>query len=394
MIRDAAVLSSVGVNIARAVGPAIAGLVIAHAGVPFVFAANVVSFAVFLLVMVLWRGYRPPVARPQPFVDATLAGLRYVWNAAVVRQMLVQLALFMIPANALWALLPIVASGSLQLDANGYGALLAALGCGSIGGAFLMPRLRLTLGENGVVIASSVVFGAAMIVLATIDEMVVIVPVLVVAGIAWIGVVTTLNGTVQAFLPSWVRARGLSLYQLVLFGCTAIGAAVSGSLATAFGVMPTMLGAGVITVLTGAWLLVRPLRRADADRSSSSLAFTDLPPLLAETDVETEDRPVLVSVRYHVSSDNHAEFIQAMSDLGRSRRRTGAASWSLYEDPAAAGSFIEQFTVRSWREHESQHDERQTGYDRSLLERARHLTVEPVTVQHWLRVTVPRHSSE
>lgn len=388
MIRDAAGLSSVGVNIARAIGPAVAGLIIAHAGIPLVFAINAATFLAFLLVLVAWRDYRPVPNRPEPFMDATRAGIRYIRNAPVMMQILLQLALFMIPANALWALLPVVASEHLKLEANGYGLLLAALGVGSVGGAFLLPTIRKVLDTSHIVLIASVVFGAVMVALVLVSDLWIVIPLLVVGGIAWIGVVIALNGTTQAFLPAWVRARGLSVYQLVLFGCTAAGAAAFGAVATALGATNTMWVAGVLTILTAARLLWRPLPSTDLDRTATVLPLSDLPTELATPDEATEDRPVVVSVRYHVPEERRGEFTALMPLLRSSRLRTGAATWSLYEDPGRPGTFVELFTVRSWREHVSQHAGRQTGYDESLIERAHALSIDPPVIAHLLEVPV------
>jgi MFS family permease len=390
MIRDAAALSSIGVNVARAIGPAVAGLVIAHAGVPFVFAANVVTFLLFLLVLVGWRGYHPPAVHSEPFIEATRAGLRYVRNSSVMRQILLQLAIFMIPANALWALLPLVASGHLHLSANGYGLLLAALGAGSVGGAFLMPTFRRVLGSTRTVVLTSALFGLAMVAVVFVTSLWIVLPVLVLAGIAWIGVITTLNGTTQAFLPAWVRARGLSVYQLVLFGCTAVGSALAGAVASWVGVTTVMWIAGGLTVVTGARLLLQPLPRTDQDRSQADMPLTDLPPVLARADEETADRQTVVMVRYTVAPEKAQEFESLMDFVGRSRRRTGAFTWGLYEDPMQQGTFVETFAVRSWREHLDQHEERLTGHDRELLDRAHAFSVPVPSVEHLLAVDV-RH---
>lgn len=307
LISNAAALSSIGVNIARALGPALAGLVIARAGIPAVFAIDAATFAVFMIVLLAWRGYTPPVQRREPFIDATRAGLRYIRNAGLVRRIYLQLALFMIPANALWALLPVVASSHLGLDSNGYGLLLTALGLGSITGAFVIPAARSRLGTNTVVLTASTTYGIGIAVTAMSANLAVVIPVLVLVGVGWIGVVASLNGTVQAFLPVWVRARGLSIYQLVLFGSTAIGSALSGLAAGIFGATSVVVGAGGLVVLAAAALLLWPLTStAGKDRTIS-------PPLLADAErlietetidgaaaVETHPGPALVLVRYSI----------------------------------------------------------------------------------------------
>ena len=138
----------------------------------------------------------------------------------MIRRLYGQLAMFMIPANALWALLPVIASKQLGVDANGYGMLLFAVGTGAIAGAFVTGAARRRLGTSTLVMASSVVYGAGTVLVSLSRSMVVTLLVLVVVGVAWIGVIATINGVVQSFLPGWVRARGLSVYQVTLFGCT------------------------------------------------------------------------------------------------------------------------------------------------------------------------------
>src|SRR6187402_1889342 len=245
-LTDAAALSSVGINVARVIGPAVAGLLVAVAGVPWVFAANTLSFLVFLVALLVWRGYTPPDAARERFVDATRAGLRYVRNAPVVRRILLRLGLFMIPANAIWALLPVVASSRLGLDSGGYGLLLAAFGLGSVGGAFLLPPIRHRLGLNRMILISTIAFGLVSAAAGISTSLVATLIALAIGGLAWIAVIASLNGAAQSFLPAWVRARGLSVYQIVLFGGTAGGSALAGVLAGPFGSVAVLVGAGVV----------------------------------------------------------------------------------------------------------------------------------------------------
>ncbi|MGN7223858.1 MFS transporter [Curtobacterium flaccumfaciens] len=380
-ITDAAALSSVGVNVARAIGPALAGVVIAQLGVPFVFAANALSFALFLVVLVAWRGYQRPETRAEPFIDATRAGLRYVLHAAVVRRLLVQLAVFMVPANALWALLPLVADGPLGLSSGGYGLLLAAVGTGSVGGAFLMPAVRARLGIGRTVGIASVVFGVCTAVVALVPVLPVVLVALLVGGVAWIAVVTTLNGTVQAFLPAWVRTRGLAAYQLVLFGCTAIGAALAGAVATPLGVTGVLAGAGVVTALSAALLLVSGFPvLTDRQRAVTPMPFGDEVFVPDEHGAATGE--TLVLLHWTVPADAVDEFRARAERLGRSRRRTGARDWNLYRDAASGpDAWVEAFRVGSWQEHVDQHEVRQTGDDARTLQSVREVAGEP-RVEH------------
>ncbi|MGN6426445.1 MFS transporter [uncultured Leifsonia sp.] len=411
LISDAAVLSSIGVNVARAIGPAAAGLLVAQLGVASVFLANALSFAVFLGALLLWRGYEPPRGRPERFLDATRAGLRYIRHAGVIRGLYLRLALFLLPANALWALLPVVASGTYRMGAGGYGLLLAALGVGSVAGAFVLPPLRRRLSASAVVSLSAAVFGASMVGIILLPSLPLVLAVLVVAGIAWIGVIATINGTVQSFLPVWVRTRGLSIYQLVLFGMTAVGAAVSGAIAGPLGVGPVMVGCGVLLVLLAAVGAARPsVSPAGKGRGIVPLPLTDVPPVLAET--ETEDggaastssaasgaarptgadrdhAPVLVLVRYTVPDERRPEFEKRMALVARTRRRTGARDWSLYADREDPAVMVEAFTLGSWQEHVSQHLDRTTEYDAGVLERAKELAVDDPVAEHLIALPVP-----
>ena len=398
MVTNAASLSSIGVNVARAIGPALAGLVIAQAGIPFVFAANAATFALFLIVLVAWRGYTAPKVRREPFVAATRAGLRYVMHAGVVRRMFLQLALFIIPANALWALLPVYANDRLGLDSSGYGLLLAALGLGSIGGAFVIPRARDKWGTNRTVMGSTVLYGAGLAATTASTTLALTLPILLIVGAAWIGVIATLNGTVQAFLPAWVRSRGLSIYQLVLFGGTAIGAAVSGALGTAFGSTETLLGAGVVVVAVGLVLVVAPLHSTlGKDRAVITIPLTDVPPVIGPSGsdevgtaglAQDAEEPALVLVTYTVPTESRAQFLALTKNLERSRRRTGARTWRIYSPRENPAVLIEAFTVGSWREHLEQHETRSTGYDHEVVTAARALATGEPTTEHL--IAVPR----
>jgi predicted MFS family arabinose efflux permease len=177
----------------------------------------------------------------------------------VVRRILVRSALFLVPASALWALLPVVANQKLGLGANGYGLLLGALGVGAVAGAFLLPRIRAKLSSNAMLLIASIVYAAALVALVLVPNAVVILVVLVPTGIAWIAVFSSMNAAMQLFLPTCVRARGLSVYQMVLFGAQAGGAVIWGVMAGSAGLVATFLIAAVVMVAGGATIRLWPL---------------------------------------------------------------------------------------------------------------------------------------
>ena len=381
-LASASALASISINIARAVGPALAGLVIAAAGAGVVFAVNAATYALYVVVLLAWRN--PTSATQEPaerFVPALRAGARYVRHAPVVRRMMLRLAFFVLPANALWSLLPVIADRRLALGSSGYGLLLAALGSGAVAGAFVLPRLKAKFGLSRMVLAASLVFAAALAVVGTTVNAIVAVIALVPAGAAWIAVLSNLNAALQAFLPGWVRARALSTNQLVLFGTMAVSAAAWGAVADAIGLAPAFVAAATLLAATGASVLLWPLMDVEGlDRSPAN--YLPEPHLAITPDAGAG--PVLVLVTYAVPPGRADRFVEAMQAVGRSRRRTGATSWRLYQHGEVRDTYVETFLVPSWSEHLRQHGGRLTGTDRALNEAAQSLAESTPTVAHLL----------
>jgi predicted MFS family arabinose efflux permease/quinol monooxygenase YgiN len=371
---QAAALGAVNMNLARAVGPALGGAVVAAAGAGWVFAFNALSYVGVAAVLLLWRRPAAPrtADREEGLLAAVQAGRRYVWHAPGVRRVLLRTILFIPGGAALWSLLPLVASRSLGLGSGGYGLLLGVVGVGAVGGAFALPAIRRRLGANGILAAGAAVFAATLVVLASTRSPWLAAAALLPAGLAWIGVLSTLNAHIQQRLPGWVRGRALAIYLVVFQGGQALTAPVWGALADGLGLTLALLtGAGL---LTGSALSVRrrPLRGTDGIDPSPS--HWPVPPLVFEPG--PADGPVLVSVTYRVPPENRAVFTGRMRNVARSRRRTGALTWGLYQDGANPERFIEKYLVASWSEHLAQHHSRLTANDRRFEEQARHLLVE------------------
>jgi MFS family permease len=245
----AAALASISLNIARAVGPAIAGVAIALTGPVSVFALNTLTFLFFFCVLASWRGYRVVRGAREPFLTALRAGGRYVADSTPTRRIMWRLVIFIIPGNAMWALLPVVAAEKLHLGPSGYGLLLSALGGGAVIGAAVLPSIRARVGLNQLLALSSAPLAGLLFVAAFTPNVYVIVPLLVISGAAWLTVLSSLSASIQVSLPPWVRARGLSIYQLVLYGSLAGGAAIWGVVAQFFGLAAALLVAGALLLL-------------------------------------------------------------------------------------------------------------------------------------------------
>jgi MFS family permease/quinol monooxygenase YgiN len=383
-VPSAVQLNSINVNVARAIGPAIAGIVIAHFGVGADFAVNAATFLVYAVVVAFWR---PPSSLtpqlPEHFIAALRAGGRYVRYSPVVRRILLRAALFLVPASALWGLLPLVASRRLQLGPSGYGLLLGALGVGAIAGVAILSKLRAKVAANGIVALSGGFFCVAFVVVAllhsTIGDVVILIP----TGATWVWMLATLNTSLQLFLPAWVRARGLSIYQMVLFGAQGLGAVLWGVVADTSGLTVAFVAsAGVLAVSTASLRLWPLFETSHMDRS-----------LVVRPDPDfeyapTADGPVIVWTTYSVSPESEDEFMDAMSRVRESRYRTGAIEWGLYRNGEQPGDFEEIFFVASWEEHLRQHRERLTPADRDFEDAAKALSLTPPQTHHLLSTDV------
>src|SRR4051795_8263483 len=366
---QAALLNGANANVARAVGPAVGGLLIAAAGPAAAFALNSLSFLGVLAVLFRWP--RPPTVRvlgAEPIGQAIRAGMRYVRSAPAFGSLLARSALFMISASGLWALLRAVARGPLHLGASGYGGLLAAVGLGALIGTAVLPPLRASWGAGRLVTGATLLYAAAGAVVGLHPSLPVVVAALVLAGLSWVAVQSTMGATAQLLLPTWARARALAYYQLVFMGGQALGALAWGAVADAYGLSAAFLmpaGGLVLAALLG--LLRGPLR-PDADVRHSALPWPEPPPSMTWT---PEAGPVLVTLEWRVRGPEVPEFLVVMRRLCRSRRRTGAALWGVFQDADDPERFLETFTVGTWHEHLRQHLERGTVADAELEERAR-----------------------
>ena len=304
-IASAAALGAIGMNLARAAGPALAGLLVAHVGVAAVFALNAATFLTFAVVLFLWRRPGPDEAGlPEPF--------------------------------------------------------LAALGVGAVLGALVMPRLRITLSTNRMLAAAGLTYAVALVVVAVVRAPAAATVALIPAGTAWMAVLSNLGAEVQLFLPGWVRARGLGTYQMVFFGAQALGALAWGLIADRIGLVPTLLTAAGATALGAATIRVAPLMPTGHLNRDPATPWPD-PRLMVRPEPDTG--PILVEVRYTIRPENEAAFLEAMPRLRRSRLRTGAVQWGVFRTGETPDELVEVYVVASWGEHMRQHHGRMTGAD-------------------------------
>jgi MFS family permease len=382
-------LGAVNQNLARAVGPAIGGLILAATSAGTVFLINAATFLAVLGVLVWWHDTEPARTLPREHVgEAIRAGGRYVAASPALRVILLRAGLFVFFAASIWALLPVAAESRLHLGSGGYGLLLGCVGVGAVLGAVLLPRLRGRFSPGIELTAGSLGLAGVALVLGFVPVTALVAVALVVAGLAWILALSTLNSLYQLSLPQWIKARGMSFYTIVFQGGNAVGSAVLGVSAQHLGLSATLLVAAV-------GLALGPLAglryRFQSIPPDQLLPGADWPvPNLADGDPTTG--PVMVTVEYRPLPGREADLLAALRDARFSRRRTGASAWRVWQDAADPARILEQFVVASWEDHIRQQD-RVTVRDQKRYDQIRSMTnpAHPVTVTHWLTPPGPRN---
>ena len=357
-------LNGVAMNASRIVGPLLAGAIIASAGSAWVFVLNAVLSVISGLVIMRWkRTHVPSPLGREKLPSAMRVGLQFVRQSPRLRAVLWRIAVFFLHATALMALLPLVARG---LDGGGAGMftlLLASMGAGAIVAAMFLPRLRQAMARDVLVLRGTLLQAAAMAVMAIAPNIYVAVPAMVLAGMAWITTANSLSVSAQLALPNWVRARGMSIFQMSIMGATALGAAVWGQVATVTSVHLSL----ALAALTGVMAMAL-VQRLVTDRHMEE----DLSPSQAFKAPVATTPPqagrVVVTIEYTIDPARAAEFRTLMQESRRSRLRQGALSCDLLHDLADPARYVEQIVDESWTEHLRRFD-RVTASDVALRER-------------------------
>ncbi len=391
-LREAVSLNSMSVNLARAVGPAIGGLLIAATGPAATFLLNAVSFCGVILVLYRWKRMPSESVLPAERVAGAMrAGVRYVRHAPRVRVVLLRSAVFVLFASALWSLLPVLARFELGRGPAGYGILLAFFGLGAVVAAAWLPRLHQHWTLDRLVTGAIILFALMLLVLAGARNLGVTELAMTLAGAAWLTVLSSFNTSLHALVPGWVRGRAMAFSILVFFGGMAAGSALWGSVAAVAGVRTALAIAGVGTLLGLALTARYRLRGGKGLNLSPSVHW---PAPVVFNAPQPDEGPVVVTVEYAIEPGRRSDFLRAMRRVRRIRRRDGAISWALLGDVANPARFVETFVVESWLEHLRQH-ERVTISDRASLERARafHVGGVPPRVTHFLVESFPKKTA-
>jgi MFS family permease len=373
-LQPSVVANSVGVNVSRAIGPALGGVIVASWGTAAPFWINALSNLGVIAALLWWRAPQTnnrhlPAER---FISANRNGIRYARNNRDLSATLIRAVGFFVFASAYWALLPLVARNQIGGSAELYGVLLGAIGAGAILGGLALPWLRVRLGPDRLAAAGTVGTALTLVLYGFARDPATALAASFIAGVSWIAVLSALNVSAQVALPEWVRARGLALYVTMMFGSLTVGSVIWGRLAGMVGLADTHLiaAAGILIALplTRRWKLQTAL---GVDLAPSM----HWPAPIATPGVDQDRGPVLVTVEYAIDPQSRQEFLAMLDKLGRERRRDGAYVWGVFEDAAVEGRIVETFLVESWLEHLRQH-ERVTNADRVIQDAVQRFHIE------------------
>ena len=380
---SALALNGVSMNLSRVVGPMLAGGLIAAVSPAAVFALNALLAVVSFALILRWRSEPRTSTLPgERFLGAMRVGLNFALQSQRLKAVLLRIFLFFLQSAGLSALLPLVAS---RLHGGGpatFTVMLSCLGTGAIVAAMYFPRWRARFDRDQFVRAGVLVHALLSCLIVVVQEVWFAVPAMVVLGMAWISVANSLAVAAQTALPDWVRARGMSIYQVCLMGGAAAGALLWGQVASFTSVQTAVIAAAAFGVL--GWLLTRRLSVQEA----TELDFTPAPVSAlpeAAIPVEPEEGPVMVTIEYEIDPARAADFAAVMQRTRRARLRQGALSWGLFRDTAVPGRYVEYFVDENWVEHQRRL-QRFTAFDAELRAQrlAFHQGAEPPVLRRYV----------
>lgn len=369
----AVALNSMGFNIARSLGPALGGVIVAIGSAAAAFLINALSYIPLILVLARWQPVVQPRILPRERLGVAMgAGIRYVAMSPPIRRVMFRSALFGVAASAVPAMMPLVARDVIQGGPFIYGLLLGCFGIGAVAGALCTGWLRQRVSTERVVqiAAIALAIGASATGVSTI--LIVSLLALVLAGAGWVIALSTFNVSVQMASPRWVVARALALYQMAVFGALAAGSWLFGAIADGYGPVGALHIAALVQIVGVAAGLRWPLMDIGDENLDPQDRWRE-----PDTAVPVEARsgPIVVTIEHRIAERNIAEFLSVMNERRRIRMRDGARHWTLLRDLADPQLWVERYDVPTWLDY-VRHNQRRTNADADNSDALRRLRIE------------------
>ena len=360
----AVALNGLSINAAKAVGPALGGLILLWFSPATAYFLNALSFLGVISVLVVWKRRNLPVnVPPERFVSALKVGMRHVRHSARLRAALSRSTTFLLSSTALWALLPLLCVKDYGLGPQGYGIMIACFGIGAVSGTVvLLPRLKERYSINALTTGGWLTFTVSLGGLALLNGGPATGVAMLIGGAAWLIIMSQLHLVVQSSAPRWVQARAMSVYLLCFFGAACVGSALWGLVAQNFGVRPALGMAAGTLLLTSLSAIWAPLRSSESFNLEPSRAWPD--PEVA-VGPPADHGPVLVTVEYQIDPKDAPAFRRAAEQLRAFRYQNGAMQWGIFIDIEDPTKYREVYLEEDWGSHLRQH-ERVTQYETEI----------------------------
>lgn len=343
------VLNGLSINLARAIGPALGGIIIAYSSPFLVFSINAICFLMTFFIVLSWNGPITTTAtQTQRFIAAMRSGVVYAGNAVQIRPVFIRVFVFAFGVSALWGLLSYVIVNKLGWSASVYGNSLFIIGLGAITSAILLPLINNRVSLNQKLFGSSLIIVASLVSLVYVTNIYVLFLFLFLSGIAWLAAMSSFNVALQTNIPQWIQARAISIYLLVFQGGLALGSFVWGLVADNFGMWYASMGASIVMVFGLALAFPFSL---NVSRKPDWSPYNIWPEPFLNLQVAPEDGPVLVHIDYIVSKENIQKFTAAFEKLKILRIRDGVLQVGLFQDVSNPELITEFFLLESWQEY-------------------------------------------
>lgn len=369
VVPSAIAVNAMGFNLARSLGPALGGLIVAVAGAAAAFAANAMSYIGLIVVLIRWRTPIEPRLLPREnLARAIMSGIRYVAMSPRIKSCILRGFVTGFGASAVSALTPLIAQGMDGSGPAAYGLLLGAFGSGAVGGAMLAQRLRLAFSNEEIVRSALACSAAGIAMLAFTPSLGLAMVAMMLCGLGWVLIVSILNAIVQMSSPRWVVARALSLYQMALFGGLALGAGLWGIVTEHATVDHALWSAAAVQMacmVLGRWLPMPGNKEMQLDQVNFDEPKTAFP-------VEGRTGPVVVTIEYRIDANDLVSFLKVMAERRKVRLKNGARCWSILRDLSERDLWVERYQCPTWVEY-VRHNRRFTFDDHDIGDRIRAL---------------------
>ncbi|CDZ16331.1 Major Facilitator Superfamily permease [Candidatus Johnevansia muelleri] len=375
----AVLLNGVNYNVARAIGPALGGIMINYIGPSYVFLFNFFCYIGIIFSLWQWRrDINKNNVEPERIFEGIITALKFIKHSSVIRYIMIRSFYFSFSASTIFALLPLIAH---HHNNNVYGYMLGALGLGAILGSIFVYKLRKLMGVSGLISFSSLIISLILLTIGYYNNICLLFIIIILIGIFWMAVIASCNSSIHILIPYWIKARALALYQTALYAGIAFGSLLWGRLADIIDINCTFILSGILLILISIMLINTQLPEFSSNKfCRNDDAYIDF---YKPSFIFNHERggSIIVSIEYQIKDKDILEFINTVQLIRKLRLRNGAYIWYIYRDIKKKEIWKEIYLVKNWLQHKRMLD-RLTIYDKLILNKLINLLNNPPIMKH------------